>query len=71
MPKASLFAEAQLYGQEIQDFAGVVPDLKRAAPELDFAFRVTITAEGDKPSGEVVAKLNKLLASISNKWRLE
>jgi hypothetical protein len=71
MPKASLFAEAQLSGQEVQDFAGLVPELKRAAPDLDFAFRVTITAEGDKPSTEVVADLNKLLAGVSSKWRLE
>jgi hypothetical protein len=71
MPKASLFAEAQLSAQEVQDFAAILPDLKRAAPELDFAFRVTVTAEGDKPTVEVVAELNKLLENVSSNWRLE
>jgi len=71
MPKASLFAEAQLTAQQIQDFAAVVPDLKRAAAELDFSFRVTLTAEGEKPSDELVEELNKLLAGVTNKWRLE
>jgi hypothetical protein len=71
MPKASLFAEAQLTAQQIQDFAAVVPDLKRAAAELEFSFRVTLTAEGEKPSEELVAELNKLLAGVTDKWRLE
>lgn len=71
MPKASLFAEAQLTAQQLQDFAAIVPDLKRAAAELDFSFRVTVTAEGEKPSDELVAELNKLLAGVSDKWRLE
>ena len=70
-PKVSLFAEAQLLAKEVQDFAGVLPDLKRAAPELDFAFRVTITAEGDKPGEDVIAEINKILARVSSKWRLE
>ncbi|MCA9628651.1 MAG: hypothetical protein KC766_13325, partial [Myxococcales bacterium] len=71
MPKASLFAEAQLSAQQLQDFAAIVPDLKRAAAELDFSFRITLTAEGEKPSEELVAELNKLLAGVSEKWRLE
>jgi len=71
MPKASLFAEAQLSAQQIQDFAAIVPDLKRAAAELDFSFRVTITAEGEKPSDELVEELNKLLGGVSETWRLE
>lgn len=71
MPKASLFAEAQLSAQQLQDFAAIVPDLKRAAAELDFAFRVTLTAEGEKPSEELVEDLNKLLAGVTDKWRLE
>lgn len=71
MPKASLFAEAQLTAQQIQDFAAVVPDLKRTAAELDFSFRVTLTAEGEKPSDELVKELNNILAGVSEKWRLE
>lgn len=71
MPKASLFAEAQLSAQQLQDFAAIVPDLKRAAAELDFSYRATVTAEGEKPSEELMAELNKLLASVPDKWRLE
>lgn len=70
-PKASLFAEAQLTAQQLQDFAAIVPDLKRAAAELDLTFRVTVTAEGEKPSEELVEELNRLLAGVSEKWRLE
>ncbi len=71
MPKASLFAEAQLSAQQLQDFAAIVPDLKRAAADLDFSFRITLTAEGEKPSDDLVAELNELIAGVSDKWRLE
>jgi hypothetical protein len=71
MPKASLFAEAQLSAQEVQDFAEVVAELKKTAPELEFGFRVTITAEGDKPTAETMEKLNELMTRVSGKWRLE
>ena len=71
MPKASLFAEAQLTAQQIQDLSTIIPDLKRTATDLDFSFRVTLTAEGEKPNDDLVAELNKLLASVTDKWRLE
>lgn len=70
-PKASLVAEAQLSAQQLQDFAAIVPELKRTAADLDFSFRVTITAVGEKPSDDLLAELNNLLATISDKWRLE
>lgn len=71
MPKASLFAEAQLTAQEIQDFASAVPELKRTAPELEFSFRVIVSAEGERPSEELVHELNRLLQGVTLKWRLE
>jgi hypothetical protein len=71
MPKASLYAEAQLSAKEIQDFAEIVADLKREAPELEFSFRVTLAAEGEKPTADTLAKLNEMLARVSSKWRLE
>jgi hypothetical protein len=71
MPRASLFAEAQLLAQEVQDFAEVVAELKRIEPELEFRFRVTITAEGEKPSAETLVKLNEALRRVSPKWTLE
>jgi hypothetical protein len=71
MPKASLYAEAQLSAQEIQDFAEVVAELKRAAPELEFSFRVTVTAEGEKPTADTLTSLNEMIGRVSSKWRLE
>src|SRR5262249_36959694 len=71
MPKASLYAEGQLSAQEVQDFAEVVADLKRVAPELEFSFRVTVTAEGEKPSKDTLTKLNEMIRRVSSKWRLE
>lgn len=71
MPKASLFAEAQLSAKEVQDFAEVVADLKRAAPEMEFTFRVTVSAEGEKPTVEALASLNEMLTKVSSKWRLD
>jgi hypothetical protein len=71
LPRASVYAEAQLTAREIQDFAEVVPELKRAAPELEFSFRVTVTAEGDKPTADTLVTLNELLDRVTAKWRLE
>lgn len=71
MPNVTLFAEAQLSPRQLQDLAENVQDLIAAAPELSFAFRVSISAEGAKPAPEVIAALNKLLAKVSGKWRLE
>lgn len=71
MPSATLFAEAQLSPRQLADFAEIVKDLIATAPELDFAFRVNVSAEGSKPTPEVIAALNKLLAKVSGKWRLE
>ena len=46
-------AESYLTEIEIQDLAEAVADLADIAPELDFRFRITITAEGEPPSNEV------------------
>lgn len=69
--KASLFAEAQLSAQQLQDFAAIVPELKRAAPELDFVFRVTLTAEGEESDEDGLTELNRLLRSVSEKLRFD
>ncbi len=71
MPKASLFAEAQLSPRQLQDLAEVVPKLKQAAPDLDFTFRVTITAEGERPGHELLDTLNGVLGRVSEKWKFE
>jgi len=71
LPDITLFAEAQLNPRAIQDFADLVQDLIRTAPEIAFAFRISIAAEGPKPSGETIAALNELLGKVSRKWKLE
>ncbi|WP_224365796.1 DUF499 domain-containing protein [Hyalangium versicolor] len=71
MPKAALRAEAQLTAQEVQDFAETVVELKRAAPELSFSFRITIAAEGERPSAEALARLNEMLGRVSAQWQLK
>jgi hypothetical protein len=71
LPKATLFAEAGLSAQELSDLGGLVAELKRTAPELDFSFRLSLTAEGEKPSTETLNKLNELLQQASSKLKLE
>jgi hypothetical protein len=71
LPNVALFTEAQLTAREVQDFAGIVQDLIRAAPELSLTFRVSIIAEGAKPAPDVIAALNDLLARASRKLRRE
>ena len=71
LPRASLSAEAALTPKQLQDFASVVAQLKQAAPDLEFSFRVVITAEGERPPEEVLAKLNELLGEVKGGWKLE
>ena len=71
LPDVALFTEAQLTARELQDFAGIVQDLIRAAPELGLTFRVSVIAEGAKPAPDVIAALNELFARASRKLRLE
>ena len=62
-------AESRLTEIEIQDLAGIVDDLIEIAPELDFQFRVTINAEGEPPSNEVLKKINEALQKITDKLK--
>jgi len=71
LPKATLRTEAALTPKQIQDFANIVSQLKQAAPELEFAFWVSLTAEGERPSEAVLAKLNALLDKVRGGWKLE
>ena len=64
-------AESLLTEIEIQDFPEIVADLADIAPELDFQFRVTITAEGEPPSNEVLEKINEALHKVTNKLKFD
>ena len=61
--------ESLLTEIEIQDLAEAVADLADIAPELDFKFRVTITAEGEPPSNEVLEKVNEALREVTDKLK--
>ena len=63
--------ESNLTEIEIQDLAEAVADLADIAPELDFQFRVTITAEGEPPSKEALEKINEALQKVTHKLKFD
>ncbi len=64
--------ESNLTEIEIQDLAEAVADLADIAPELDFQFRITITAEGgEPPSNEVQEKINEALQKVTDKLKFD
>ncbi len=63
--------ESPLTEAEIQDLAEAVADLAEIAPELDFQFRITITAEGEPPSNEVLEKINDALREVTDKLKFD
>jgi hypothetical protein len=62
-----LVAEADLKPNEIQDLADKLPDIRRAAGEIDVKFhlRLELDGPGISASEEVVKELNFLLAQIA------
>ena len=64
-------AESNLTETEIQDLSGTVGDLFEIAPELDFKFRISITAEGDPPSNEVLEQINKELSKVTDQLKFD
>ena len=63
--------ESHLTEIEIQDLPEAVADLANIAPELDFKFRITITAEGEPPSKEVLKKINEVLQKVTDKLKFD
>ena len=64
-------AESQLTEAEIQDLPQAVVDLLTIAPELDFKFRVAITAEGERPSDEVLEQINEVFGGVAGGLKFE
>ena len=64
-------AESYLIETEIQDLAEAVADLADIAPELDFKFRISITAEGEPPSKEVLEKIKAALQKVTDKLKFD
>ncbi len=63
--------ESLLTETEIQDLAETVGNLIEISPELDFQFRVTITAEGEPPPNEVLEKINEALQKVTDKLKFD
>lgn len=71
LPAAALFAEATLDPSALQKLAEQVEELLTIAPELAFTFRVTLSAEGQRPDAETLQRLDDLLAEIQVGWELK
>ena len=63
--------ESHLTEIEIQDLPEAVADLANIAPELDFKFRISITAEGEPPSNEVLEKINEVFQKITDELKFD
>ena len=61
--------ESHLTETEIQDLSGTIGNLIEIAPELDFKFRIAITAEGEPPSNEVLEQINEALRKVTGKLK--
>ncbi len=62
-------AESRLTETQIQDFANTISDLSEIAPELEFEFRLVVTAEGETPSRKVLEKINDALRTVTDKLK--
>jgi hypothetical protein len=63
-PQWIRFAEAHLTEADIQDLPERIAELTEIAPELDFRFRITITAEGEAPSDAALEGIDDILGKI-------
>ncbi len=70
-PKWMRHADSHLTEIELQDMSEVVSDLIEIAPELEFKFRVSITAEGDQPSDEVLKEINEVLQKVTEELKFD
>ena len=64
-------AESHLTETEIQDLPETIGDLFEIAPELDFKFRLSITAEGEPPSDEVLEQINEALRKVADQLKFD
>lgn len=62
-------AESHLTETQIQDFAETISDFSEIAPELEFEFRIVVTAEGESPSKEVLEQINNAFRTVTDKLK--
>lgn len=70
-PDKVLFGEVHLDELGLQRLAETVSELFEAAPELNFAFRVALTAEGQMTDSDLGERLNEILSRIQSGWKLQ
>jgi hypothetical protein len=70
-PDTVLFGEAQLDDLGLIRLAESAGELVEAAPELNFVFRVALTAEGQMGDSQLVERLNGILGRIKSGWKLQ
>ena len=70
-PPWARHAEAHLTDAEIQELRQTVIDLADIAPELDFTFRIAITAEGETPAPEVLDRINETFRKVTDKLKFD
>ncbi len=63
--------ESPLTDVEIQDLSEAVGELIESAPELNFKFRLVITAKGETPSAEMLEQINQVLASVTDSLKFD
>ncbi len=67
-PVRAMVAETTLGPAELSALAEAVEQLLATAPGLDFTFRVVLSAEGEPPDEETLARLNAVLAEVRAGW---
>ncbi len=67
-PAKVLVADTTLDAGDLAALTDLAARLLAAAPELDFTFRVVVTAEGDAPDDAILAQLNAMLAKVKSGW---
>ena len=64
-------SESRLTEEEVQDLAERIGSLSEIAPELEFEFRLVVTAEGERPSNEVLDQLNDFLGGVADSLKFD
>ncbi len=69
-PAAALLAETVLDPAALSRLIERIDQLLLAAPELAFTFKVTLSAEGQRPDPDTLQRLNALLDEVQRGWEI-
>ncbi len=68
--KTRIAVEARLNLKALADLPQAAQEIRNSFPDMNFEFRITISAEGEALSPEQVEQLNAILGSVSPQLRL-